>query len=156
MRIPIDVNKSNVQLFEILCAMKLSRRSMVFPWVEASILLHIITSLMPFLVDLLISKKLLTVKILPIQRPVALTFVLSLMWIYVDPRRNFIYGTGSLGSVCIIPRAHTIYWSPWNFWCFSRNTSCYHSCLQVYFMTQNTFPLSNVWGWLTLIAMCLK
>ncbi len=89
------------QLFEIQCDLKLRRRSMVFLWVEVSICPDIVISLMPFLKDLLLQKKLLIMTFLPIQRSAALVLVLPSRPIYLDLRKNLSCGTGSLGSACI-------------------------------------------------------
>ncbi len=88
----------------IQCALKLTRKNMFFLWVEASILLDYIISLMSFLVELLLTKKHLTMNSLPVPRSTALALVPSPMPIYLNLRKNFSYGTGSLGSVCIEPK----------------------------------------------------
>ncbi len=89
------------QLFEIQCALKPTRRSLIFLLLEESISLDVIISLMPFLVELFPPKKPLTMNSLPNPKFTALVIVLPPMLIYLDLKKNFSCGTGSLGSACI-------------------------------------------------------
>ncbi len=76
-------------LFEIQFALKLRRKSIVFLWVEVSILLDVIISLMPFLVKLLLPKKPLIMISQPIPRFAALASVLRPIPIYLDLKKDY-------------------------------------------------------------------
>ncbi len=76
------------QMFEIQCVLKLRKRSLVFLWVEASILMDVNISLMPLLMELLPKETLYHERSLPIPRSAALVLVMPPMPIYLDLRRT--------------------------------------------------------------------
>ncbi len=97
------------QLFEIRCALKLRRKSMVSLWVERSILLGNVILLMPSLMKTLQPRKRLTMNSLPIPRFVAPVLVLPPMPIYLDLRKNFFMALETWDQHVSDPGAHASY-----------------------------------------------
>ncbi len=84
---------------------------MGFLWVESSILLDVIISLIPFLVKLLPPKKHLTMTSQPIPRSAVLVLILPQIPIHLYLRKKYFFGTGSLGFRESVAICYSAY--PW-------------------------------------------
>ncbi len=87
-----------IQLFKILCALKLKTRSMAFLWMEVSILLDIIIFLMPFLAKLILPNTPVFMRSLTIPGSTVLVLLLPSMPLLLNLWKNSSNSIGSLGS----------------------------------------------------------